>query len=63
MPVALVCLARSPTTSHFESRRCAAVNEGYLQFWGDRPLPARVTVGCSALALGSCVEIDVIAKK
>jgi enamine deaminase RidA (YjgF/YER057c/UK114 family) len=39
------------------------VNEGYLQFWGDRPLPARITVGCSALALGSCVEIDVIAKK
>ncbi|KOO24053.1 endoribonuclease l-psp [Chrysochromulina tobinii] len=43
--------------------RFAEMNEGYLQFWGDRPLPARITVGCSALALGSCVEIDVIAKK
>ena len=42
--------------------RFAEMNKGYLEFWADRPLPARITVGCSALALGSCVEIDVIAK-
>lgn len=42
--------------------RFSEMNRGYLQFWADRPLPARITVGCSALALGSTVEIDVIAK-
>ena len=42
--------------------RFAEMNKGYLQFLADRPLPARITVGCSALALGSVVEIDVIAK-
>lgn len=42
--------------------RFAEMNKGYLEFWGERPLPARITVGCSALALGACVEIDVIAK-
>ena len=38
------------------------MNAGYLQFWGSRPLPARITVGCTALALGAVVEVDVIAK-
>ena len=42
--------------------RFAEMNAGYLEFWGTRPLPARITVGCSALALGCCVEIDVVAK-
>ena len=42
--------------------RFAEMNDAYLRFWGGRPLPARITVGCSALALGSCVEIDVIAR-
>ena len=43
--------------------RFAEMNNGYLEFMGERPLPARITVGCSALALGSCVEVDVIAKR
>ena len=43
--------------------RFKEMNEGYLEFMADRPLPARITVGCSALALGSVVEVDVIAKK
>ena len=42
--------------------RFAEMNAGYLEFWGARPLPARITVGCSALALGCSVEIDVVAK-
>ncbi len=36
------------------------MNEAYLAFFGDDP-PARITVGCSALAIGAAVEIDCIA--
>jgi 2-iminobutanoate/2-iminopropanoate deaminase len=36
------------------------MNAAYLAFFGDAP-PARITVGCSALALGAAVEIDCIA--
>lgn len=36
------------------------MNEAYLEFFGDHP-PARITVGCAALALGAAVEIDCIA--
>ena len=41
--------------------RFAMMNAGYLAFMGERPLPARITVGC-APALGASVEIDVVAK-
>jgi 2-iminobutanoate/2-iminopropanoate deaminase len=33
------------------------MNEAYMSFFGDDP-PARITVGCTALALGAAVEID-----
>jgi reactive intermediate/imine deaminase len=36
------------------------MNEAYLSVFGDR-VPARITVGCSALALGAGVEIDCLA--
>ena len=36
------------------------MNEAYLSVFGDDP-PARITVGCTALALGAAVEIDCIA--
>lgn len=36
------------------------MNDGYLSVMGDDP-PARITVGCSGLALGAAVEIDCIA--
>ena len=36
------------------------MNEAYLAVLGDDP-PARITVGCSALALGAAVEIDCVA--
>jgi 2-iminobutanoate/2-iminopropanoate deaminase len=36
------------------------MNEAYLSFFGDDP-PARITVGCTALALGAAVEMDCIA--
>jgi 2-iminobutanoate/2-iminopropanoate deaminase len=38
----------------------AAMNEAYLAAIGDDP-PARITVGCSGLALGAAVEMDCIA--
>ena len=37
-----------------------AMNEAYLAAIGDDP-PARITVGCSGLALGAAVEMDCIA--
>ena len=36
------------------------MNEAYAEVFGDDP-PARITVGCSALALGALVEMDCIA--
>lgn len=33
------------------------MNEAYLGVFGDDP-PARITIGCTALALGAAVEID-----
>lgn len=36
------------------------MNEAYLSVFGDDP-PARITVGCTALALGASVEMDCIA--
>lgn len=38
----------------------AEMNRAYLEFFPEHP-PARITVGCSALALGATVEIDCIA--
>jgi len=36
------------------------MNDAYVGVFGDR-VPARITVGCSALALGAGVEIDCLA--
>lgn len=36
------------------------MNEAYVSVFGER-VPARITVGCSALALGAGVEIDCVA--
>lgn len=36
------------------------MNRAYLEFFPEDP-PARITVGCSALALGAQIEIDCIA--
>ncbi len=38
----------------------AEMNEAYLAVFGDDP-PARITVGCAALALDAAVEIDCVA--
>ena len=38
------------------------MNEAYLEFFPKEP-PARITVGCAALALGAFVEIDCVAYK
>jgi reactive intermediate/imine deaminase len=37
------------------------MNEAYLSVFGEEQVPARITVGCSALALGAGVEIDCVA--
>ncbi|MFI5315186.1 MAG: RidA family protein [Myxococcota bacterium] len=42
--------------------RFGEMNEAYLEFFPSEP-PARITVGCSALALGAFVEIDCVAYK
>jgi 2-iminobutanoate/2-iminopropanoate deaminase len=38
----------------------AAMNEAYLAVFGAEP-PARITSGCTALALGALVEMDCVA--
>ena len=38
------------------------MNKAYLEFFPGDP-PARITVGCAALALGALVEIDCVAYK
>jgi 2-iminobutanoate/2-iminopropanoate deaminase len=38
----------------------AEMNDAYLSVFGDDP-PARITVGCTALALGAVVEMDCVA--
>ncbi len=38
------------------------MNRAYLEFFPEEP-PARITVGCSALALGALVEIDCVAQQ
>ncbi|MFQ5697124.1 MAG: RidA family protein [Myxococcota bacterium] len=40
----------------------AEMNAAYLEVFPSEP-PARITVGCSALALGAAVEIDCVAYK
>mmetsp|Transcript_35849 Transcript_35849/g.76487 ORF Transcript_35849/g.76487 Transcript_35849/m.76487 type:complete len:194 (+) Transcript_35849:177-758(+) len=40
----------------------AEMNAGYLEYFGKKPLPARITVGCTGLAMGAKVEIDLTAK-
>jgi 2-iminobutanoate/2-iminopropanoate deaminase len=42
--------------------RFSEMNQAYREFFPNEP-PSRVTVGCSALALGACVEIDCVAYK
>jgi enamine deaminase RidA (YjgF/YER057c/UK114 family) len=36
------------------------MNDAYLSVLGEDP-PARITVGCTALALGAAVELDCVA--
>lgn len=41
----------------------ADMNRAYLEFFPDGDPPARITVGCAALALGALIEIDCVAYK
>ena len=56
-----VVMARIYLT-HFE-RDYAALNALWPSFWVEGHLPARTTVGVTALAVGALVEIDLIAKR
>ncbi len=44
-------------------RDYAAFNETYLSFFAPDRLPARTTVGVTALAVGALVEVDCIARR
>eukprot|EP00933_Yihiella_yeosuensis_P028981 TRINITY_DN22729_c0_g1_i1.p1 TRINITY_DN22729_c0_g1~~TRINITY_DN22729_c0_g1_i1.p1 ORF type:complete len:206 (+),score=46.41 TRINITY_DN22729_c0_g1_i1:31-618(+) len=46
----------------YTRERFAAMNKGYLQFWGARPLPARICTGTTHVGLSGSVEFDVIAQ-
>ncbi|MEO0958417.1 MAG: RidA family protein [Pseudomonadota bacterium] len=48
--------------THFE-RDYAAFNEAYAAFFPSDRLPARTTVGVTALAVGALVEIDCLARR
>ncbi len=45
----------------YTAERFAAMNAAYTKFFGDRPLPARITSGSTHLALGASVEMDAVA--
>jgi 2-iminobutanoate/2-iminopropanoate deaminase len=44
-------------------RDYAALNALWPSFWTDGRLPARTTVGVTALAVGALIEIDLVAKR
>ncbi|HBG99455.1 MAG TPA: reactive intermediate/imine deaminase [Rhodobacteraceae bacterium] len=48
--------------THFD-RDYAAFNATYRRFFPENRLPARTTVGVTALVLGALVEIDAIARR
>lgn len=56
-----VVMARIYLT-HFE-RDYAALNALWPAFWEAGKLPARTTVGVTALAVGALVEIDLVARR
>ena len=56
-----VVMARIYLT-HFE-RDYAALNALWPSFWEPGKLPARTTVGVTALAVGALVEIDLVARR
>lgn len=56
-----VTMARIYLT-HFE-RDYAALNALWPSFWRAGMLPARTTVGVTALAVGALVEIDLVARR
>ncbi len=40
------------------AERFAEMNAAYIDYFGYRPAPPRITVGCVGLALGANVEMD-----
>ncbi|MEO0763515.1 MAG: RidA family protein, partial [Pseudomonadota bacterium] len=48
--------------THFE-RDYRAFNESYTAFFPADRLPARTTIGVTALAVGALVEIDCVARR
>jgi 2-iminobutanoate/2-iminopropanoate deaminase len=44
-------------------RDYAALNALWPSFWTPGKLPARTTIGVTALAVGALVEIDLVAKR
>ncbi len=56
-----VLMARIYLT-HFD-RDYAGLNAIWPSFWAEGQLPARTTIGVTALAVGALVEIDLVAKR
>mmetsp|Transcript_83725 Transcript_83725/g.200870 ORF Transcript_83725/g.200870 Transcript_83725/m.200870 type:complete len:190 (+) Transcript_83725:52-621(+) len=46
----------------YTSERFQAMNAGYMEVLGARPLPARICMGTSHVGLGGSVEMDAIAQ-
>ena len=56
-----VAMARIYLT-HFE-RDYAGLNKLWPSFWPEGKLPARTTIGVTALAVGALVEIDLVVRR
>ena len=57
------CALRHDLEVLHRDRDYAALNALWPSFWEAGKLPARTTVGVTALAVGALVEIDLVAKR
>ena len=44
--------------NNYSPERFAEMNEAYLEFFGSKVVPPRITVGCVGLGLGAHIEMD-----
>eukprot|EP00435_Cladocopium_sp_Y103_P013309 s232_g3.t1 len=46
----------------YSEERFQAMNKGYFEVWGSRPLPARICTGTDHVGLNGAVEMDAVAQ-
>lgn len=46
----------------YSQERFQAMNKGYFEVWGSRPLPARICTGTDHVGLNGAVEMDAVAQ-